>query len=209
MGMADDTNYLGKKASCAGGSNIIILHSEEFKAVVGDAPLLVKVVEIDAHEGPVYIPEEDALYFTTLPQPTNIPLPGSRRVAIKRLALNGDQFPVSADNITIVREPANMANGMALDREGRLVICEQGTRIEHARDTDIMYVVEGNATVVIDGEMVNSRYTAPGEIRADSIKDGVTHKLSPGDVLVIPKGWPHQFVKVSNPFLYYVVKAPD
>jgi len=132
-GMADDTNYLGKEASCAGGSNIFIVHSGEFKTVVGDAPLLVKVVEIDAHEGPVYIREGDALYFTTLPQPTNIPLPGSRRVAIKQLALNGDQFPVSAVNITIVRESANTANGMALDREGKLVICEQGTRTEHAR----------------------------------------------------------------------------
>jgi gluconolactonase len=133
MGMADDINYLGEEASCAGGSNIFIVHRDEFKPVVGDAPLLVKVVEIDAHEGPVYIPEEDALYFTTLPQPTNIPLPGSHRVAIKRLALNSDQFPMSADNITVVREPANLANGMALDREGKLVICEQGTRIEHAR----------------------------------------------------------------------------
>jgi len=133
MGMADDTNYLGKEASCAGGSNIFIVYSSEFKAAVGDAPLLVKVVEIDAHEGPVYIPEEDALCFTTLPKPTNIPLPGFHSVAIKQLALNNDQFPMSADNITILREPANMANGMALDREGKLVICEQGTRIEHAR----------------------------------------------------------------------------
>jgi glc operon protein GlcG len=79
----------------------------------------------------------------------------------------------------------------------------------HARDTDIMYMVEGSATVVTDGEMVNSRHTAPGEIRADSIKDGITHKLSPGDVLVIPNGLPHQFIEVSNPFLYYVVKALD
>jgi len=79
----------------------------------------------------------------------------------------------------------------------------------HARDTDIMYVVAGSATVVTDGEMVNSRHTAPGEIRADSIKNGVTHKLSPGDVLVVPNGLPHQFIEVSNPFLYYVTKALD
>jgi uncharacterized protein GlcG (DUF336 family)/uncharacterized RmlC-like cupin family protein len=79
----------------------------------------------------------------------------------------------------------------------------------HARDTDIMYVFEGNATVVTGGEMANSRHLEPGEIRADSIKDGVTHKLSPGDVLVIPNSLPHQFVEVSNPFLYYVVKALD
>src|SRR5215469_13080071 len=110
-------------AGYAGSSNIFIAHSGEFKLVLGDAPLLVKVVEIDAHEGPVYVREEDALYFTTLPRPTNIPLPRSRSVAIKLLALNGDHFPLSADNITIVREPANMGNGMALDREGKLVIC--------------------------------------------------------------------------------------
>ena len=79
----------------------------------------------------------------------------------------------------------------------------------HARDTDIMYIVEGNATVVTAGEMVNSRHTAPGEIRADSINGGVSHTLSHGDVLVVPNGVPHQFVEVSNPFLYYVVKALD
>ncbi len=79
----------------------------------------------------------------------------------------------------------------------------------HARDTDIMYVFEGNATVVTNGEMANSRHTAPGEIRANSINGGVTHNLSPGDVLVIPNGLPHQFVEVSNPFLYYVVKDLD
>jgi len=29
---------------------------------------VVRVVEVDAHEGPVYAPDEDALYFTTLPR---------------------------------------------------------------------------------------------------------------------------------------------
>jgi len=30
---------------------------------------LVPVVEVDAHEGPVYVAGENALYFTTLPSP--------------------------------------------------------------------------------------------------------------------------------------------
>ncbi len=68
MDMADDTNYSGKEAYYAGSSNTFIVHSGEFKAVVGDAPLLVKVVEIDAHEGPVYIPEEDALLLWQMTQ---------------------------------------------------------------------------------------------------------------------------------------------
>lgn len=73
--------------------------------------------------------------------------------------------------------------------------------------TDIMYVVQGTATVVTGGAMVNSREVKPGEIRAESIKGGTTHHLSRGDVLVIPNGVPHQFTEVSKPFLYYVVKV--
>ena len=110
-----------------------VAYADEFQTVLGSDPRLVKVVETNAHEGPVYINEEDALYFTTLPLPTDIPLPGFRKVAIKRLGLNGNQFPVNSENISVVRRSANMANGMTLDREGRLVICEQGTRSDHAR----------------------------------------------------------------------------
>ena len=47
-----------------------IAHDQAFAAVLGAAPRLVKVVDVDAHEGPVYVADEDALYFTTLPRPT-------------------------------------------------------------------------------------------------------------------------------------------
>jgi glc operon protein GlcG len=73
--------------------------------------------------------------------------------------------------------------------------------------TDIMYVLQGTATVVTGGEMVNSRQVKPGEIRAETIKGGATHQLAKGAVLVIPNGVPHQFTEVSKPFLYYVIKV--
>jgi hypothetical protein len=71
-----------------------ITHHDAFKDVLGDAPRLIKVIDADAHEGPVYMPDEDALYFTTLPMPLDDPRPGFQNVAIKRLALNGGCFPV-------------------------------------------------------------------------------------------------------------------
>jgi gluconolactonase len=124
----------------AGGSNMtrpndspFIAYGDQFNAVLGETPQLVKVVDVDAHEGPVYVADEDALYFTTVPQPTDDPMPGFRTVAIKRLALNGDHFPVDPSNLSIVRASTNMANGMTLDQAGRLLICEQGTRSEHGR----------------------------------------------------------------------------
>ena len=80
-----------------------IAYDDEFNRVLGETPRLVKVVDIDAHEGPVYVADEDALYFTTVPQPTDDPLPGFRAVAIKRLVLNSDRFPVDPANLSTVR----------------------------------------------------------------------------------------------------------
>ncbi len=112
-----------------------IIHDAAFGAVLGDAPRLAQVLTTDAHEGPVYVPGEDALYFTTLPSPGQVPAPGSPRVRVKRIALDGDRFPLEPNRISTVREDANVANGMALDLEGRLLACEQGTRSQHAAVT--------------------------------------------------------------------------
>jgi glc operon protein GlcG len=77
----------------------------------------------------------------------------------------------------------------------------------HERMVDVMHVVEGRATVVTGGEMVDARVIAPGEIRAARVDGGTEHELGKGDVLAIPNGVPHQFVDVSDPFLYFVVKV--
>jgi gluconolactonase len=93
------------------------------------------VVETDAHEGPVYVTDEHALYFTTVRRDS---------VAIKRLMLADGQ-------VSVVRADANMANGMALDREGWLVVCEQGTMSTPARITRLDRRTGEVETVVEDG----------------------------------------------------------
>jgi quercetin dioxygenase-like cupin family protein len=76
----------------------------------------------------------------------------------------------------------------------------------HKHETDIVYVVQGNATFVTGGTVVGGKPTAPGEIRGSSIEGGDTRLLSPGDVVVVPAGTPHWFKEVQGPFLYFVVK---
>jgi mannose-6-phosphate isomerase-like protein (cupin superfamily) len=70
-----------------------------------------------------------------------------------------------------------------------------------------MRVVRGTATVVTGGEMREPREVAPGELRAAAVDGGERHELGEGDLLAIPNGVPHQFVDVSDPFLYFVVKV--
>lgn len=137
-------------------------YADEFYEVLGDAPRLVKVVETDAHEGPVYVRDEDALYFTTLPKPIDVPSPGFRHMAIKRLALNVDQFPLSQAHLSMVRERANVANGMTLDREGRLVICEQGSKVEPGRISRLNLKTNEIETVV--DQWFGLRLNSPNDV---------------------------------------------
>ena len=77
----------------------------------------------------------------------------------------------------------------------------------HEYDTDIVYVLEGSATLVTGGQAVDAKTTAPEEIRGASIRGGDSREIGPGDVIVIPNGVPHWFQRVSGPLLYYVVKV--
>lgn len=83
---------------------------------------------------------------------------------------------------------------------------EPGLAEVHQFETDVIYVLEGQATLVTGGIVVEPRTSAPGEIRGAFIDGGETRELGPGDVVIVPPGTPHWFKAASNPFLYYVVK---
>ena len=77
----------------------------------------------------------------------------------------------------------------------------------HERDTDIIYVLDGAATIVTGGIVSDAATTAPEEIRGSSIRDGQTQRLAKGDFMIVPNGTPHWFQQVQGPFTYYVVKV--
>jgi mannose-6-phosphate isomerase-like protein (cupin superfamily) len=79
----------------------------------------------------------------------------------------------------------------------------------HERDTDILYVLEGEARLVTGGRVVGAEQVAPGEVRGPRIEGGISRTLSPGEVVVVPSGTPHWFESVPGPFVYYVVKVTD
>lgn len=133
-----------------------------FLDVLGTDPRLESVARCDAHEGPVYQADEDALCFTSLPRPADVPAPGYRAVAIRRIQLDGERFPCDPDAVTTIVERSNMANGMTLGHDGRLVVCEQGTRSEHAAISRID-PVNGRREVVLD-EWGGLRLNSPNDV---------------------------------------------
>jgi len=77
----------------------------------------------------------------------------------------------------------------------------------HEYETDIIYVLEGAATFVTGGKVVDGQVISPGEIRGASIEGGETRKLVKGDLVIVPQGTPHWFKEIKAPFNYYVVKS--
>jgi glc operon protein GlcG len=76
----------------------------------------------------------------------------------------------------------------------------------HDWETDVVYVLEGSATLVTGGTVVDPKVTEPGQVRGATIEGGETRRIAKGDVLVIPAGVPHWFRDVQGPLTYFVVK---
>jgi mannose-6-phosphate isomerase-like protein (cupin superfamily) len=79
----------------------------------------------------------------------------------------------------------------------------------HATASDVWYVLQGSATLVTGGTMVDGIDTETGEVRGSRIAGGDVRQLRTGDFAVIPAGVPHWVKRIATKeFLYLVVKVP-
>src|SRR5882762_6049689 len=77
----------------------------------------------------------------------------------------------------------------------------------HDKETDVLYIVDGDATFVFGGQMLGGKVTGPGQWLGTDITGGETHKIGKNDVFVIPAGVPHWFKDVPKSVSYFVVKV--
>ena len=123
--------------------------------------------------------------------------------------------PALADDVVYVprsKVEAAKATGGPLSAGSDYIVAvsrrDKGGQSEiHEDETDTFYIMEGSATFVTGGTVTGGKTTAPGQIRGSGISGGAEHKLSAGDVIVIPKGTPHWFKEVPELVVYYVVKS--
>jgi len=100
---------------------------------------------------------------------------------------------------TLVTAPDLTVMVVSRDRAGEVEI--------HDKETDTFYVLDGSATLVTGGTMAGGKVTAPNQRRGKDITGGEIHRLTKGDVIVIPAGIPHWFKEVPQSINYYVVKV--
>lgn len=80
----------------------------------------------------------------------------------------------------------------------------------HQNFADLFYILDGHATVMTGGELVDPQTAAPGETMGASVKGGTGQEVKAGDVVHIPAGMPHQMVLPPGATVtYFVVKIEE
>lgn len=62
----------------------------------------------------------------------------------------------------------------------------------HDASDDVFYVLEGEANLTLGGKMENPREAATGEWKSKTIVGGQTFTIKKGDLIIVPRGTPHQ-----------------
>lgn len=62
----------------------------------------------------------------------------------------------------------------------------------HDASDDVYYVLEGTATLTLGGKLDSPREAEPGEWRSPRITGGQTFEIKKGDLIIVPRGTPHQ-----------------
>jgi mannose-6-phosphate isomerase-like protein (cupin superfamily) len=77
----------------------------------------------------------------------------------------------------------------------------------HVKQADLLLIRSGAGTVLIGGEMIDGKPTAPGEVRGKSIAGGTKYPVAAGDTLYIPANTVHQFLmEPGQSFTAMVIK---
>ena len=100
-----------------------------------------------------------------------------------------------------------------INDQGLIVLAQRRSAGEvevHEKTNHVFIIVEGEATFVTGGTLVDARQTAPDQRRASNVQGGQTYHLTKGDVITIPAKTPHWFKEVSTQTIaYYAVNTEN
>lgn len=77
----------------------------------------------------------------------------------------------------------------------------------HDASDDIYYVLEGSATLMLGGSLIDANEISPGEWRSKTATGGQQVTIKKGDLVIVPRGTPHQRTVTGKGFSMILIKV--
>ena len=138
-----------------------------------------------------------------------------RSLGVGLLVVNG--LTLSAQNPAFnlwTPDQMSKAGALATYHNGLTTVAHReasGGCEKHTKDDDLFVIQSGEATLIVGGELLDEKATTrPNEMTGTSIRGGTTVKLTPGVVVHIAAGVPHQMLlDAGKQITYFVLKVTN
>src|SRR5215510_4217896 len=151
-----------------------------------------------------------------LPRGTATDVPNADiKAAVQKTASSA----VSDQQLRVVGINGEYNVGIGVVHRAKTAGRDPGGGIEHSQITEVYHVIEGNGTLVTGGTIENPR-ESPSDSQVvkvlngpstggGPIQNGVSRRLGPGDVVIIPPNTPHWFSEITSDQIVYLVVRID
>ena len=78
----------------------------------------------------------------------------------------------------------------------------------HEREAELFYVIDGSATMVTGGKLVNEKRTNAENLSGSSIEGGNSRQIAKGDFLIVPENTPHGFSAIDGTLILMTFHVP-
>ncbi len=148
----------------------------------------------------------------------NQPATDVTNAEIQRVLKKTAAAPVSDQQVRVVDIDGEYNVAIGALHRAKMAATTSIAGLTHDRITEIYHVIEGSGTLVTGGALKNAKPSPPdGEIvrvlagpgSTGLIENGVSRKVGPGDIIIIPPGTPHGFSEITTDQIVYVVTRMD
>jgi mannose-6-phosphate isomerase-like protein (cupin superfamily) len=78
----------------------------------------------------------------------------------------------------------------------------------HEREAEVFYVIEGSATMMTGGKLVNETRTNADNLTGTAIEGGQSRAVAKGDFIIVPENTPHWFSAINGTIVLMTLHVP-
>lgn len=83
-----------------------------------------------------------------------------------------------------------------------------GAAAVHEKEAEMFYVIDGSATLVTGGKLVNETRTNATNLTGSAIEGGTSRSIAKGDFILVPENTPHWFSPINGVLILYSLHVP-